>query len=162
MWKKSETDTPSQPSSYTKPEVENKTRFEAKTRSESRSSIGASICINGDISGEEDLLIEGKIEGKILLQNHNVTIGKKGQIKAEIRSKTITIDGKVNGDLCGEEQIIIRQSGVVHGNIVAPRVVLEDGCNFRGNIDMSPKETATPASISLPSFKEDSAEKEVI
>ena len=111
---------------------------------------------------QEDLLIEGKIEGKILLQNHSVTIGKKGQIKAEIRSKTITIDGKVNGDLCGEEQIIIRQSGVVHGNIVAPRVVLEDGCNFRGNIDMSPKETATPASISLPSFKEDSAEKEVI
>jgi cytoskeletal protein CcmA (bactofilin family) len=113
----------------------------------SRSVIGATISINGDLMGEEDLLIEGRVEGKVEFRHHSVTVGKNGRIKADIHGKTITVEGNVEGNLFGEEQLIIRQSGTVRGNIVSPRVALEDGSNFKGSIDMSPKEksSAIPA-----------------
>jgi cytoskeletal protein CcmA (bactofilin family) len=108
--------------------------------------IGPTISIKGDLAGEEDLLIEGRLEGKIEMRRHSVTIGKRGHIKADIYGKTITVEGTVEGNLFGEEQLIVRQSGTVRGNIVSPRVALEDGSNFKGNIDMSPKEKPVAAS----------------
>jgi len=141
---------PVQSSSSPSTAIENSSSFKSRIQSGNQSVIGSSISITGDISGEEDLLIEGKLEGKIVLHNNNVTIGKNGRINADIHGKTITIDGNVEGNIFGGEQIIIRQTGVVRGNIVAPRVALEDGCNFKGNIDMSPKETPIPASIPIP------------
>jgi len=141
---------PVQSSSSPSTAIENSSSFKSRIQSGNQSVIGSSISIEGDISGEEDLLIEGKLEGKIVLHNNNLTIGKNGRITADIHCKTITIDGNVEGNIFGGEQIIIRQTGVVRGNIVAPRVALEDGCNFKGNIDMSPKETPIPASIPIP------------
>jgi cytoskeletal protein CcmA (bactofilin family) len=108
--------------------------------------IGSSISIKGDLTGEEDLMIEGKVEGKIELRRHCVTIGKNGRIKGDIYGKTITVEGTVEGNLYGEEQLIVRHSGTVRGNIVAPRVALEDGSNFKGSIDMSPKEKSGASS----------------
>lgn len=105
-----------------------------------RAVIGSTISIKGDLTGEEDLLIEGRLEGKIELKRNSVTVGKSGNIKADIYGKTITVEGTVEGNLYGEEQLIVRQSGTVRGNIVSPRVALEDGSNFKGSIDMSPKE----------------------
>lgn len=102
--------------------------------------IGSTISIKGNLAGEEDLLIEGSLEGKIELRRNSVTIGKNGHIKADIYGKVITIDGTVEGNLYGEEQLIVRRCGTVRGNISSPRVALEDGCNFKGSIDMSPKE----------------------
>jgi cytoskeletal protein CcmA (bactofilin family) len=102
--------------------------------------IGPTIFIKGNLTGEEDILIEGQVDGKIELRHHSVTIGKNGRIKADIYGKVITIEGTVEGNLFGEEQLTVRQTGNVQGNIVAPRVALEDGSNFRGSIDMSPKE----------------------
>ncbi len=110
--------------------------------------IGSSICIKGDLTGEEDLSIEGRLEGKVELRRHTVAIGKNGRIKGDIYGKIITVEGTIEGNLYGEEQLIVRQSGTVRGNIVAPRVVLEDGSNFKGNIDMSPKEKS--AAVSAP------------
>ena len=108
--------------------------------------IGPTVTIKGNLTSEEDLMIEGRLEGKIEVRQHSVTIGKKGQIKADIYGKVITVEGNVEGNLYGEEQLIVRHSGTVRGNIVAPRVVLEDGSNFKGNIDMSPKEKPVAAS----------------
>jgi cytoskeletal protein CcmA (bactofilin family) len=105
--------------------------------------IGPTISLKGDLTGEEDLLIEGRVEGKIELRHHSVTVGKSGHIKADIYGKTITVEGTVEGNLYGEEQLIVRQSGTVRGNIVSPRVALEDGSNFKGSIDMTPKEQST-------------------
>ncbi len=102
--------------------------------------IGATIYIKGDLSGQEDLLIEGRVEGKIELRQHNVTVGKNGKVKADIYGRTITIEGEVQGNLYGEEQLLLRQTSTVRGNIIAPRVSLEDGSNFKGSIDMTPKE----------------------
>ncbi len=105
-----------------------------------RAVIGPTITIEGDLTGEEDLLIEGRLQGKIDLRRNCITIGKNGFIKADIYGKVITVEGTVEGNLYGEEQLIVRQSGTVRGNIVSPRVALEDGSNFKGSIDMSPKE----------------------
>ena len=107
-----------------------------------RAVIGSTISVRGDLAGEEDLVIEGRVEGKIELRRNSVTVGKNGHIKADIYGKAIIVEGTVEGNLYGEEQLIIRSCGTVRGNIVAPRVALEDGCNFKGSIDMSPKEKA--------------------
>jgi cytoskeletal protein CcmA (bactofilin family) len=101
--------------------------------------IGPSISIKGDLTGGEDLIIQGQVEGKIDLKQNNLTVGKSGRIKADIYGRMITIEGEVEGNLYGEEQILLRQSGSVRGNIVAPRVSLEDGSKFKGSIDMEPK-----------------------
>ena len=98
--------------------------------------IGASIVIKGDLSGEEDLLIEGRIEGEIRLENHNVTVGRNGRVQADVHGKSIQVEGEVIGNLWGEDEVVIRQTGKVEGNVTAPRVTLEDGSSFRGAIDM--------------------------
>jgi cytoskeletal protein CcmA (bactofilin family) len=159
MWKKSESDTPSQSSSSDSQSTGYFPAQEPNPQSGDRSVIGSSISIKGDISGDENLLIEGEIEGEIAFHNHNVTIGQNGRIKADIHGKTIAIDGNHEGNLFATEQLIIRQTGTVHGNIVSPRVVLEDGCNFKGNIDMSPKEKASP---STPLIVSDDTDDEIL
>jgi cytoskeletal protein CcmA (bactofilin family) len=106
--------------------------------------IGPGIHINGDISGDENLLVEGKVDGKILLASNHVEIGQSGQVKADITAKVIKIAGQVRGDLNGTEKVVVSRTGNVHGNIVAPRMTLEDGAIFKGSIDMDPGETAQP------------------
>jgi cytoskeletal protein CcmA (bactofilin family) len=122
--------------------------------------IGSTILIKGELSGDEDLLIEGRVEGKIELAKHNVTIGKNGRVKADVCGKVITVEGEVHGNLFGEDQLVLRQSSTVRGNMVAPRVILEDGADFKGSIDMSPKapgqKEATPSAP--PSSPDSSAE----
>lgn len=102
--------------------------------------IGPSIVIKGEVTGEEDLLIQGRVEGKINLNGNQVSIGESGEVYADIKAKVIQINGKVTGDINGHEKVIISKSGNVHGNIVAPRVTLEDGAMFKGSIDMDPAE----------------------
>ena len=101
-----------------------------------RAIIGPSISIKGTLAGEEDLMIQGQVEGKIDLKNNNITVGRNGRIKADIYGKIISIEGEVEGNLFGDEKIVLRQSGVVRGNMTSPRVNLEDGAKFKGSIDM--------------------------
>jgi cytoskeletal protein CcmA (bactofilin family) len=101
--------------------------------------IGRSIHIDGNLKGEEDLRIEGDVSGTIQLNNHSLTIGKDGKIKADVHAKAITVDGNMDGDLYGSERVSIRKSARVTGNIVAPRVSLEDGARFKGSIEMDPE-----------------------
>ena len=112
--------------------------------------IGPGIQINGDISGDENLIIEGKVDGKIKLVAHQVDIGQSGRVNADITAKVIKIAGEVRGDLTGSEKVIISRSGNVHGNIIAPRMTLEDGAIFKGSIDMDPGEPAKPAVAKAP------------
>jgi len=104
--------------------------------------IGAGIVINGDISGSENLAIEGKVKGHIHLPGHEVLIGQNGEIQANVTAKLIRVSGKVHGDLSGTEKVVISKTGNVRGNIVSPRVLLEDGAVFKGSIDMDPGEAA--------------------
>jgi cytoskeletal protein CcmA (bactofilin family) len=104
--------------------------------------IGPGIVIDGDISGSENLVIEGKVRGRIHLGAHEVTVGPSGEVSADISAKLIRVAGKIKGDLTGKEKVIISSTGNVHGNIVTPRMLLEDGAVFKGSIDMDPREPA--------------------
>lgn len=101
--------------------------------------IGRSIKIEGDLRGEEDLLIEGDVSGTIQLPDHSLTIGKEGRINADAYAKSVTVDGEMNGDLYGSECVSIRSSARVEGNVIASHVSLEEGARFKGSIDMDPK-----------------------
>lgn len=98
--------------------------------------IGPKITFKGEIIGEEDLLVQGKVEGSIDLKGNHLIIGQQGVVKANLMAKTITIEGTVEGDLIGQERIEIKASSNVKGNLIAARVTLEDGAKFRGSIDM--------------------------
>lgn len=98
--------------------------------------IGQSILIKGELTGNEDMTIEGKVEGNINLKDHNLTIGTRGRIEAELFAKNITIMGEVNGSVYAEDKVEVTQSGKLNGNISAPRVVIEDGARFKGSVEM--------------------------
>ena len=97
-----------------------------------RASIGGGTVVRGEISGEEDLLVEGRVEGKIDLKGNSVTVGPKGRLSAEVHARAILIDGEVDG------------------NLTAPRVTIEDGARFKGSIDMEPKRASASASAPAP------------
>lgn len=101
-----------------------------------RAVIGSKIRFKGELVGEEDLLIQGQVDGTIDLKNHSLIIGAEGTVRANVLAKTVTIEGTVEGDLFGQERISILKSSDVRGNVVAERVILEDGAKFRGSIDM--------------------------
>jgi len=98
--------------------------------------IGTTIQVSGDIIGGENLLIEGRVEGTIRLEKHDLTIGPTGAAHANLTAKLVRIEGEVVGDVVGIERVVIASSGRVRGNITAPRVLVEDGAKFKGMIDM--------------------------
>ena len=100
--------------------------------------LGPTLHFKGELSAEEDFILQGKIEGSIS-NPQCVTIGNDGSVIGDIKARTITIDGKVEGDLYGDESVIVHQSGRVTGNIFAPRVGLVEGAFFKGRIEMSDK-----------------------
>ncbi len=110
-----------------------------------RATIGRSISIKGEVTGDEDLLIQGRVEGSVNLKQHSVTVGREGEVKADITGRVITIEGRVQGNLMADEQVVLRSSAQVQGDIVSPRVVLEDGARFRGGVDMGDMVQAPPA-----------------
>jgi len=101
--------------------------------------IGKSLHIKGELRGNEDLTIEGKVEGKITLNGHSVTIGQNGLVMAEIQAKSIVVGGQVRGDITADEMVEVAATGTMLGNVRAPRVVLADGAQFKGSIDMDTK-----------------------
>ena len=147
MWKKTEGDD-MQPQFSSPPQPAVAPQRNPAPKTHGRALIGQTIFIKGDLMGEEDLLIEGRVEGKIEFRQNNISVGKNGRVKADIYGKLISIEGEVHGNLNGEEQLILRQSSNVRGNIIAPRVTLEDGCHFKGSIDMCPKEESKPSQAS--------------
>jgi len=98
--------------------------------------IGPSITIVGELKGDEDVTVLGSIEGTIDLPKHTVTIGRTARVSADIRAKIVSVEGEVRGNLQAGEQILIRKTATMLGNLSAPRVGLEDGCRFKGNVDM--------------------------
>ena len=114
--------------------------------------IGPSIHIDGDVRGEEDLLIEGEVNGTVQLKNNSLTIGPNGKVRADVSANSIYVDGYMEGDLYGSERVHIRKSAQVHGNVTSPRVSLEDGAKFKGSIEMDPQaaQSASRNNVSKP------------
>ena len=117
--------------------------------------IGKTISIKGDITGDENLVIEGRVDGTVQLKNNDLTIGQSGRVTANVTANVVRIDGEVKGDIVGTEKVVVTKTGKVQGNIVGPRVTLEDGAKFKGSIDMDPSnaESAAPAPKSVPAGK---------
>jgi cytoskeletal protein CcmA (bactofilin family) len=107
--------------------------------------IGKSVVIKGELSGSEDLTIEGQVDGKIELRQNVLTIGPNGKIKAQVFAKSVVILGEVTGNVTASEKVDIRDNGSVDGDIAAPRVAIAEGAHFRGSIDMQKSGAAASA-----------------
>jgi cytoskeletal protein CcmA (bactofilin family) len=111
--------------------------------------IGKSISIKGDLTGNEDLVIEGKVEGKVELPNNQLTVGANGIVKAEVSAKSVVVIGRVAGNVKGSERIEIQATGIVEGDVAAPRLVVAEGAVVNGSIQMT-KQTGAAGTASAP------------
>ena len=147
MWKREEVRVPPQPATPPVPApapapVQVRTpepsiaRTEPIRQEKAVVNIGKSVIIKGELSGSEDLTIEGQVEGKIELRQNVLTIGPNAKIKAQVAAKTIVVEGSVQGNVMATERIEIRDKGSVEGDLASPRVAIADGAHFRGSIDM--------------------------
>lgn len=99
--------------------------------------IGKSITIKGDLSGNEDLQIDGSVEGRIDLPNNQLTIGAEGRVKAEVHAKSVVVVGHVTGNLLAADRIHVEATGIVDGDVKAPRLVIEEGATLNGSVEMT-------------------------
>jgi len=98
--------------------------------------IGKSVVIKGELSGSEDLYLDGEVEGSIELHDHNFTLGPNGRVRANVNAKEVIIHGKVDGNIVSSDRVELRKSAVLVGDIVTQRIVIEDGAYFKGGIDI--------------------------
>jgi cytoskeletal protein CcmA (bactofilin family) len=103
------------------------------------------VVIKGELSGSEDLTIEGHVEGRIDLKDNVLTIGPNGKIKAELSAKSVVVLGEVIGNVTASEKVDIRDHGSVEGDIASPRVAIAEGAHFRGSVDMQRGGAKPPA-----------------
>jgi len=111
--------------------------------------LGPTLYFKGDLSAEEDLVIQGRLEGSIT-HTQRLTVGAQGTVKANVRAQSIIVEGTVEGDLRAEKSIVVKETAKVTGNISAPTISIVEGACFKGNIDMDGKK-ATPAHAAIES-----------
>jgi cytoskeletal protein CcmA (bactofilin family) len=106
--------------------------------------IGPNVRVQGELSGDEDIVIEGRVEGKITVTK-SLRVGPAAQVNAEIKAQNILIAGRVVGNVTAVERVEILASGTLEGNIRAPKIVIAEGAQFKGSVDMGGKQGPTPA-----------------
>lgn len=117
----------------------------ASRNGEAMANLGKSISFKGDLTGDEDLLVEGKVEGRVDLTNNELTIGAGGDVQAEVHAKSVVVIGHINGNLSATERIEVQASGVVDGEIKTPRLVVQEGAMLNGPITMGKAAAAAPS-----------------
>ena len=105
-------------------------------------SIGKSIRFKGNLSGDEDIEIEGSFEGRVKLGKHQLSIGPSGQVRAELQAKSVVVMGHVTGNIQAVESVEVRNTGVVIGDIRAPRLIIHEGAVVNGAVEMRAAEEA--------------------
>jgi cytoskeletal protein CcmA (bactofilin family) len=112
-------------------------------RSEAReanpANIGSSVFVKGELSGLEDLTVDGKVEGRIHLPDHALTIGPNAKIQADIVAKVITVFGTVVGGVTARDKVEIRRGGSLEGDLVCARMAIQEGAYFHGHVNMGPR-----------------------
>jgi len=111
--------------------------------------IGKSITLKGDLSGNEDLVIEGHVEGRVDLPSNQLTIGANGSCSAEVHAKNVVVIGKVNGNIIATERIEIQATGLVNGDVSAPKLIVQEGAVVNGAIEMGSKAKASQAAAGI-------------
>ena len=99
-------------------------------------SMGASLVIKGELTGAEDLVIDGRVEGKVTLPGHLLTIGPQAKVLAEVVAKAVIIQGSVTGNVTASDRFEIRGGGSMTGDLTSPKVIMAEGSEFRGRVDM--------------------------
>ena len=117
-----------------KREGNNKTSFPEEVIPRSMARLGPSLFLIGELSGEEDIVIEGQYKGKIDLANHNLLVGRGAKVKADIRVKNITINGTVEGNIDASGKIFISKEGQLKGDLKAPKISIMEGAKFKGGV----------------------------
>jgi cytoskeletal protein CcmA (bactofilin family) len=107
--------------------------------------VGAGLRIQGGISGDEDLLVDGIVEGPIELQGSTLTIGAKGKVTADVIAREVVVYGHVNGNLTATDRIEIKKEGSIVGALKTGRIVIEDGANVKGSIEIIQQDKAAHA-----------------
>ena len=115
--------------------------------------IGPSISINGELSSDESLRLDGNVSGHILLRDAELTVGQTARVDADIRSVRVLVLGTVNGNIAATERIELGASAVVTGSLSANKVVIVDGARFSGRVDMDKRTIAAK----IAQFKETQA-----
>jgi len=105
--------------------------------------IGKSLIIKGELSGSEDLYIDGRMEGSIELQQSTLIVGPNGKVQAGVNAGKIVVHGTLDGDLRATDRVELKKTGMVTGDIVAQRIVIEDGAYFKGKVEIE-RETSKP------------------
>jgi len=98
--------------------------------------IGKSVVIRGELSGSEDLFLDGEVEGSIDLKGHSLTIGPNGHIRANVHAQEVVIHGRVDGNIRGTDRVELKKTAVLAGDIFTHRIMIEDGAFFKGAIDI--------------------------
>ncbi len=101
--------------------------------------IGKSVTIRGDISGSEDIYVDGHVEGSIQLNGNSLTIGPNGHIKANINARNVTVSGSVEGNIQVTERTEMRKTAVVSGDVQTRRIAIEEGAYFKGKLEILPE-----------------------
>ena len=114
---------------------------------QTQTTLGRSVVVKGELSGSEDLLIEGQFEGTLNVQDHCVTVGTQGHVKSEIRARQLVIHGTVNGKISAQEKVEIRKTGNVVGDLVSAGISIEDGAYFKGSIEILREAKPEPARV---------------
>ena len=129
--------TASATASSTTPQVGRARRSSTHQGGTNVANIGKSISIRGDLTGNEDLVIEGQVEGKVDLPNNQLTIGANGNVKAHIHAKSVVVVGHVVGNVSGLERVEIQATGKVDGDVAAPKLIVAEGAQINGSVQMS-------------------------
>ncbi len=98
--------------------------------------IGKSVVIKGELSGSEDLYLDGQVEGSIELRNHRLTVGPNGIVKANVTAKGVIVQGKLDGSVNAAERVELRQSAVVTGDLTTQHISIEEGAFLKGKVDV--------------------------
>ncbi len=101
--------------------------------------IGKSVVIKGELSGSEDLYVDGQVEGSISLKNNSLTVGPHGQVKASVEAKGIVVQGKLEGNVTASDRVELRKSAIVSGDITTQRISIEEGAYLKGKVDIQGK-----------------------
>jgi cytoskeletal protein CcmA (bactofilin family) len=107
-----------------------------ETESGELAHIGKSVVIKGELSGSEDLYLDGRVQGSIELRGHNLTIGPNGQVQANVNAKGVLIQGTLEGDVEATDRVELRKSAIMTGDILTRRVAIEDGAYLKGKVDI--------------------------
>jgi cytoskeletal protein CcmA (bactofilin family) len=104
--------------------------------------IGKSVVVRGELSGSEDLYVDGSVEGSISLKGQSLTIGPNGQVRANLEARNVIVHGRVDGNVIASDRVELRKSASLTGDISTARVAIEDGAYFKGTIDIQKPEPA--------------------